>query len=85
MILQSAELSQSQKAAIEERVGRKLQDLENIVLCGGTPRVASGTGRQHAAEQMRYQLYLLDRSQRRMSIEDCAAALLEQSGAEFIA
>jgi hypothetical protein len=34
MILQSVELSPNQKAAIEETLGRKLQDPENIVLCG---------------------------------------------------
>ena len=79
MILQSAELSPSQKAAIEERVGRKLQDQENIVVCGGTARVANVSNRHHAVEQMRYQLDCLDRSQRRKSIEDCAAALLEQA------
>lgn len=33
--------------------------------------------RMTPAERMRYQLYLLDRSQRRPSIEDVAAALLE--------
>ncbi len=33
--------------------------------------------RHAAAEQMRYQLYLLDRSQRRPSIEDYIAAMLE--------
>ena len=80
MILQPAELTPSQKAAIEEKVGRKLQDTENIVLCGGTPKVASVVQRQNSVLQMRYQL---DRSQRRMSIEDCMAALLEQSGPEL--
>jgi len=85
MILQPAELTPSQKAAIEEKVGRKLQDTENIVLCGGTPKVACASERQNSVLQMRYQLDLLDRSQRRMSIEDCMAALLEQSGAEMSA
>jgi hypothetical protein len=83
MILQPAELTPSQKAAIEETVGRKLQDTENIVLCGGTPKVASVVQRQNSVLQMRYQLDQLDRSQRRMSIEDCMAALLEQSGPEL--
>lgn len=79
MILQTTELSPTQKAAIEKTVGRKLQDQENIVLCGGRPKVASPQERQQAAALMRYQLYLLDQSERRMSIEDCAAALLEKS------
>jgi len=60
-------------------VGRKLQEQENIVLCGGQPKVASAEERQRAANWMRYQLFLLDQSERRMSIEDCAAALLERS------
>jgi hypothetical protein len=79
MILQTAELTPTQRAAIENMVGRKLQDQENIVLCGGRPKVASMEERQHAADRMRYQLFLLDPSERRMSIEDYAAALLEKS------
>jgi len=79
MILQTAELTPNQRAAIERKVGRKLQDQENIVLCGGRPKVASVEERQSAAERMRYQLFLLDPSERRMSIEDFAAALLEKS------
>ena len=78
MILQTAELSPNQRAAIETMVGRKLQDQENVVFCGGRPKVASAEERQHAADRMRYQLYLLDPSERRMSIEECAAALLER-------
>jgi hypothetical protein len=80
MILQSAELSPSQKAAIEEKVGRKLLDAENIVLCGGNPKVANSADRQNAVLQMRQQLSLLDRSQRRMSIEEWTAALLGETG-----
>ncbi len=83
MILQSAELSPSQKAATETSVGRKLQDQENVVVSKGHPTVANPADRQQAANQMRYQLYLLDRSERRMSIEDCVASLLEQSGTEL--
>ena len=33
MILQTAQLSPSQKAAIEEKVGRELTAQENIVFC----------------------------------------------------
>jgi hypothetical protein len=42
-------------------------------------KVASAEEREIAAQRMRYQLYLLDQSERRMSIEDCAALLLEKS------
>jgi hypothetical protein len=85
MILQSAELSPSQRAVIEQSVGRKLQDQENIMLCSTGPKVASEVSRRQAVEQMRHQLYILDRSSRRESIEDCIAAILEQSGAESAA
>jgi hypothetical protein len=83
MILQSAELSPSQKAAIEEKVGRKLLETENIVFCGGNPKVASAADRQNAVLQMRHQLTLLDRSQRRMSIEEWTEALLGETGSEL--
>jgi hypothetical protein len=79
MILQTVELSPNQKAAIEETLGRKLQDQENIVLCGNKLKVATLAERENAAQKLRYQLFLLDQSQRRMSIEDCVAALLEKS------
>jgi hypothetical protein len=83
MILQTVELSPNQKTAIEETLGRKLQDQENIVLCGNKLKVASVAERESAAQKMRYQLFLLDQSQRRMSIEDCVAALLEKSEAKL--
>jgi hypothetical protein len=70
MILQSAELPPSQNAAIKDSMGLPA-------------KVASPEDRQQAANQMRYQLYLLDRSERRMSIEDCMAAMLEQAGTEL--
>jgi len=57
MILQTVELSPNQKAAIEETLGRKLQDRENIVLCGNKLRVASVADRENAAQKMRYQLF----------------------------
>lgn len=79
MILQSTQLSPRQKAAIEKIAGRKLQNPENIVVSGGTPQVASLDDRQRAAQRMRYQLYLLDPSERRMSIEEYASVLLEKS------
>ena len=81
MIQQSAELSPSQMAAIEQKVGRKVLDGENIVLCGGNPKVTSPVDRENAVLEMRYQLSLLDRSQRRMSIEEWTDALLSEAGA----
>lgn len=80
MILQTVEVSPSQTAAIEEMVGRKLQDPKNLSRYGSKAKVASPAEREQAARQMRYQLYLLDPSERRMSIEECAAALLEKPG-----
>lgn len=44
---------------------------------GVAASLADAGARAAAAEQMRHQLYLLDRSQRRMSIEEVADALLE--------
>jgi len=81
MILQTTEQSARQKAAIETMVGQRLQDQENVVLSGGRAKVACAQERENAARQMRYQLYLLDQSERRMSIEECAAMLLEKSEA----
>ena len=68
MILHSAEVAPSQTTALEESMGMPAT-------------VSTPAGRQQAAEQMRYQLYLLDRSDRRMSIEDCMAAILETGSA----
>ena len=85
MILQTAGRSPSQKASLEDKAGRKLQDAENLALCGGVVKLASETQRQNAALQMRYQLSLLDRSQRRMSIVECMAALMGESDAELTA
>jgi hypothetical protein len=79
MILQSTKLSPRQNAAIEAKAGGRLKDQENVVLSRGMARLATVQERENAAQQMRYQLYLLDRSQRRPSIEDCAAALLEKA------
>ncbi len=83
MILQTAGLSPNQKPSLEDKAGRKLQETENTVYCGGRMKIASETQRQNAALQMRYQLSLLDRSQRRMSIEECMAALMGETDAEL--
>jgi fructose-1-phosphate kinase PfkB-like protein len=82
MILQAAQLSPSQEAAIEEQVGRQLTAQDNIVLCGGTPKMASAASRENALQQMRYRLALCDASQRRLSIADMMDAVLGESGAE---
>lgn len=65
-----------------ESAGR-VQDPGNLLLQGRMARIPTTQEKQEAANQMRYQLYLLDRSAQRMSIEDCCAALLEASGAEL--
>jgi hypothetical protein len=83
MILGTGKLSSSRKAALEELADRDLRDREKITFCGGTLKIATAEERQTAAALMRHQLYLLDKSQRRMSIEDFAAALLENSAAEI--
>jgi hypothetical protein len=75
MILQTVELLPSQKAAIEEKIGGK----ESIVRGSVNAIAAKDTDRQAAAQQMRYQLYLLDRSQHRMSIEDYMDLLLQKA------
>ncbi|HEX3894451.1 MAG TPA: hypothetical protein VHW46_17875 [Terracidiphilus sp.] len=82
MILQTAQLSPSQKTDLEEPVGRQLTAQENIVACGDVPKVASAAERETAVHQMRYRLSQLDTSQRRMSIADSMAALLGDSPAE---
>ncbi len=75
MILQTVELLPTQKAAIEEKAGGK----ESIVPGSLTAMAAKDADRQAAAQKMRYQLYLLDRSQHRMSIEDYADLLLQKA------
>jgi hypothetical protein len=85
MILQTTQLSPSQKAAIEEKAGRELTPRENIVFCCGTPKVASAAERETAVQRMRYQLALRDTSQRRLSIADSMALLLGETGTELTA
>jgi hypothetical protein len=74
MILQTVEVMASQKAAIEEKVGE-----ESKAPFSGAATAAKTADRQAAAQQMRYQLYLLDRSQHRMSIEDYVDLLLQKA------
>ena len=68
MILSSSDVSINQQAHLESSGTRGLQE--------------NPAERQSAAEQMRHQLWMLDPSERRMSIEDYAAVLLEKSTAE---
>jgi hypothetical protein len=75
MILQTVEVLASQKAAIEEKVGGE----ESRVPSSCAATAAKTAERQAAAQQMRYQLYLLDRSQHRMSIEDYIDLLLQKA------
>ncbi len=70
MILHSAELSPSRKAALEENAA---------VLYGADPKIAHALEHQNAVLEMRYQLSLLDRSERRMSIADSMAAMMENA------
>ncbi len=85
MILQTAELSPSRKTATAEQAGLNFQSPESVVRCGGSLKMASESQRQNAVQQMRYQLALLDRSQRRMSIEELTAALMGETDADLAA
>ena len=71
MIMPSAE-----HASIEQTVGPQPGNHHNAT----RTRELRAANCQQALDQMRYRLYLLDRSQRRPSIEDCVASLLESSG-----
>lgn len=82
MILQTAELSPSRKAASEDEKGRNFQALENIVLRGDAPQ-SEAAQRESALLKMRHQLALLDLSQRRMSIEEWMASLMGEADAEL--
>ena len=75
MIMQAVELLPTQEAVIEENVGGK----ESIVPGSRSATAAKDEDRKAAAQLMRYQLYLLDRSQHRMSIEDYADLLLQKA------
>ncbi len=79
MFLQTREGSARQRVAIEAKAGRGIHDQEDVVLWRGKAKVASAQERENAAQRVRYQLYLLDPSERRMSIEECAAALLKKT------
>jgi hypothetical protein len=65
MILQT---SPSQKAALEENAA---------VLYGPDPKAAGMMQRENAVLQMRHRLSLLDPSERRLSIADSMAAMMD--------
>lgn len=67
MILQT---NPSQKAALAENAA---------VLYGSDSKLPSVSENQNAVLQMRYRLSLLDPSERRMSIADSMAAMLEDA------
>ena len=75
MILQPLEQSPNQKAAIEELVGRDLQNQPGTST-RKVQKIPSVLDHQAAVDQMRHHLYLLDRSQRRPSIEDYIESFL---------
>ena len=80
MTLRTTPLSPSQKSA---STNPRVQDPGNLLIRSRMAKVPTVQEKQNAADQMRYQLYLLDRSSRRMSIEDCVAALLGNPGNEL--
>ena len=83
MTFRTTATSPSHKSASDGTAGRKVQGTGNLLVNTHAPRIPSPQEKQVVADQMRYQLYLLDRSAQRMSIEDCVAALLERSGTEL--
>jgi hypothetical protein len=83
MTLRTTPPSPRHNPASETSAGRRVQDPGNILFNSRAARIPSAQEKQLAADQMRYQLYLLDRSGQRMSIEDCVAALLERSSTEL--
>jgi hypothetical protein len=83
MTLRTTPQSPSHNPATETSSGRRVQDPGNILFNSRAARIPSAQEKQLAADQMRYQLHLLDRSAQRMSIEDCVAALLERSSTEL--
>jgi len=82
MTLRTTPPSPSHNPATEASTGPRVQHPGNILFNSRAARIPSAQEKQLAADQMRYQLYLLDRSSQRMSIEDCVAALLERSSTD---
>ena len=82
MTLRTTPPSPNRNPAPETSTGRRVQDPGNVLFDSRAARMPTAQEKQLAADQMRHQLYLLDRSAQRMSIEDCVAALLERSSTE---
>ena len=81
MIAQAPQLSPNQMAAIDDMVGRDLRNPQKNLSRSAVHKPLTVGDYQVAVDQMRYQLYLLDRSQRRPSIEDYISDFLEKPGA----
>ncbi len=81
MTLQTLKLSPGRTTALEGSVTQEME-FNQIARKSGAMLLPTADERRAAADQMRYQLYILDRSQRRMSIEDCVSALLESASAK---
>lgn len=75
MILHPESSSSSRKPAINELVGAGFPSN----CAPHMPGAANPQDRLSSAMQMRHRLYMLDPSERRMSIEECVAAVLERS------
>jgi len=73
MIFESATLSPSQKIAMEELVGRELQENETITLCVYTPRMAATS----APEPARRFRGAINFSGRRLTDAEYEEAILE--------
>jgi hypothetical protein len=75
MILYPESSSSNRTGAIDELVGAGFSSNGAAFFSNA----ANAQQRMSAAIEMRHRLYLLDPSERRLSIEDCVAAVLEQS------
>ncbi len=82
MILQTPELSPNHKATIDDLVGGELHNQQKTIVRSGIQKKPTVRDHQAAVDEMRYQLYMLDRSQRRPSIEDYISDFLEKPGTE---
>ena len=82
MIAQAPQLLPNQKAAIDDIVGRDLKNPQKNLSRSAVHKPLTVGDHQAAVDQMRYELYLLDRSQRRPSIEDYISDFLEKPGTE---
>jgi hypothetical protein len=75
MLLLPKSSSSSRTPAIDELGGAEFSSRGAALFCDA----ANAQERTSAAMQMRHRLYMLDPSERRLSIEECVAAVLERS------